>query len=121
MTSAFLDEAQTLVKLAAEYWKLLRSYERVVTTLPPDNKLLSVGRNAERRLTSLMHEASLTLASYEGQPYSPNLAATAINLDEFSAEDELIVVQMLEPTILQNGIVLNSGKMLLEKTERKED
>lgn len=109
------DLVGTISKLAIEYWKLLRSYDRTITTLPPDNRLLSVARNAERKLQSILQEAELSLIAYEGQEYSPNLAVTVINSDEFESSDVLRISQTVEPTVVQRGAVISIGKALVER------
>jgi hypothetical protein len=106
---------EALGKLAVEYWRLLRSYERVIATLPPDNRMMSVARNGERKLQSILESAEIAVISYEGQDYSPNLAVSLINLDEFGASDLLKISQMIEPTLMHAGEVISVGKAVAVK------
>lgn len=105
----------TLAKLAAEFWRLLKSYERTLATLPPDNKVASVLRNSERKLTTILEETKMKIVTYDGQTYSPNLAVTIINTDEFSPVEELIIGNTLEPTIVLDERVLFIGKAVLKR------
>jgi hypothetical protein len=59
--------------------------------------------------------AELELVNLEGQPYDPGVAATALNLADFAPDDTLIVAQMLEPIIMQQGRILKAGTVILAK------
>jgi hypothetical protein len=109
----------SLATLARDYWRLLRSYERLIaeSALNNHNRLKSNYRNAERRLSIVLDEYNLKIISYEGKKYTPNLAVTVVNADEFSDNDELIINQMLEPTVMHGEQVLNIGKAILSKEE----
>lgn len=113
MTDAHYRDS--IVKLSVEFWRLLRSYERVISALPPDNKLLSVARNAGRKLQSILESSNMIVVSYEGQEYSPNLAVSLINSDEFEATDSLKIAQMIEPTLMSSGEVVLIGKAIAVK------
>ena len=51
--------------------------------------------------------------------YDPGLPVTAVNLDEFEPDDQLIIQQILEPTILdsQNHIT-HIGSVILAKVNK---
>ncbi len=106
-----------LAKLAAEFWRLIKSYERTLTALPPDNKAASVLRNAERKLTTILEETGMKVVIYDGQTYSPNLAVAIINTDEFAPGEELIIGNTLEPTIVLDDRVLFVGKAVSKRKE----
>lgn len=55
-----------------------------------------------------------------GLPYDPGLPVTAVNLDEFEPDDQLIIQQILEPTILdsQNHIT-HIGSVILAKVNKR--
>ena len=60
--------------------------------------------------------AGLHVSDYSGQPYDPGIPATPINLEDFESTDDLVVVHMLEPVILdENGNVVKTGTILLGK------
>ncbi len=104
-----------LAKITAEFWRLLKSYDRTLSSLPPDNKASSILRNSERKLTSILEETGMKIVVYDGQIYSPNLAVTIINTDEFNSEEEVIIGNTLEPTIVLDSRVLVVGKAVLKK------
>lgn len=104
------NELQTVNKLIVEYWRIVRSFENIVLTQLPDPRFKGIIRQAERKLIEVLEELELDAVSYSGQTYSPNLAVTVINLDEFKDTDNLRIEQMLEPTIIHKGKVVMTGK-----------
>jgi hypothetical protein len=61
--------------------------------------------------------AGLTLVNVEGQPYEPGVAATALNSEDFGADDVLFVDQMIEPIIMGSEGLVRSGTVILRKVE----
>jgi len=106
--------------LAGDYWRLLRSYERLIAESSPENhnRLKSNYRNAERRLSSAINDHDIKIISYEGKDYTPNLAVTVVNGDEFDDNEELVINQMIEPIIMLGDRVLSMGKVILSKKGR---
>ena len=45
--------------------------------------------------------------------YDPGMAVTPLNIDEFDVQDQLFVLQTIEPIVMQDGIVRKSGTVLL--------
>lgn len=56
----------------------------------------------------------------EGQNFDTGMAATAINMDDFDSNDEIIVEQMLEPLIMQNGVIKKQALIKLAKRKQNE-
>ena len=50
-----------------------------------------------------------------GDPYDVGLPVTPVNLSDFGADEELVIDQVVEPTILQNSKVVQKGTVLLKK------
>ncbi len=105
------------VKLAVEFWKLIRAYERSLPLLPPDhqNRAQAQLRFSTNQLKSLLDEAKITLVTFEGKTFEPNLPVSAVNVDDFENSDNLIVAQSIEPAIVHDGKVLLMGRVVLAK------
>ena len=104
-----------LAKLTSEYWRLLRNYERLMANLPPNNRTMSTYRNSERKMNAILEDQGIKIISYEKQEYSPNLAVTILNGDEFENNEGLVISQMTEPTVMQGDRILIIGKAILSK------
>jgi hypothetical protein len=106
-----------LAELAVESWRFARDYRRIVAKLDANeqarfaNKL----RYYEQRLHACLEAGGLKLISLEGQPFEIGMAAQALNLDEFSPAERLIVAQMLEPVIMGTGGIIRMGKLMVRK------
>lgn len=105
----------TLSKVAIEYWRILRSYERNLASLANSNSAASTIKNSEKKMISILSENGLRIANFEGQDYSPNLPLTVVNTDDFDGNEGLIVAQMIEPTIVDDENVINMGKAILAR------
>ena len=108
-------------KLASDYWRLLRSYKKLIEESSPENynRLKSNFRYAELRLTSTLNEYNIKIISYEGKPYTPHLAVSVLNGDEFNDIDGLIINQMIEPTVMMDERIIKMGKAILSKKVSK--
>lgn len=107
----------TLSKLAIEYWRVVRSYERNLSNLPNSSSAAATIRNSEKKFSAILAETGLRIISCEGQEYSPNLPLTVVNGDEFTSNEHLLVSQMIEPTIMDGDKIISMGKAILTKKE----
>ena len=57
----------TLAQLAVEYWKLLRTVERVIEAVSPDarERFVSQARYSASRLDALLIEQNMSLQAFE--------------------------------------------------------
>jgi hypothetical protein len=118
-----MDTRDTAARLAVELWKILRAFDSALTYIPPDRqpRLAAQLRFTRGRLDSLLAEAGLTLRSFEGQAYSPSLPATAVNADEVDGAAALLVTQTIEPSIVADGQVLLTGKVIIGTIETNQE
>jgi hypothetical protein len=108
-----------LLSLAVESWRFTRAYLRLVSKLDAgdQNRFASQYRFFQKQLEDKLNTVGLRLVNIEGLPFDPGMAATAINISDFLAEDRLIVDQMLEPIIMGEAGVIKMGTVLLRKVE----
>ena len=106
------------IKIILESWRLKKSFERVVSLLDlkEQRKNLSKIKWFDNVLTEVLQDCKLKLINFEGEPFSSGIPASAVNLDDFEAEDELYVKQTIEPTIIdENACIIHSGSIIVEK------
>jgi hypothetical protein len=117
-----MSNQQLMAELAAEYWKLLRAFERAAT-LAPDaarDRLTAQARYSAGRLDSLIGKAGLRLASFDGMTFEINLPAVAVNAEDVAAFQALVVERTIEPTVLSDSTVILTGKVFLAPASDKE-
>lgn len=104
-------------KLAVEYWKLLRAFERALERLPAEDvaKTTAQARFARGRLEVILREGGLSLNVFDGKQYEANLPVTVMNVDEFGKNENLIVRSTIEPTVTEGMQILMMGKVILGK------
>ena len=112
-----MQERMGLARLAVDYWKLLRAFERLVADVSPEQaaKVEAQWRFSSSRLHAVLNEQGLVAASFDGQPYEPNLPVTAINTVEVAGQERLVIEQTIEPAIIDNTKVLLMGKVVLKR------
>jgi hypothetical protein len=107
-----------LAHLAVEYWKLLRSFEKARELAPPDAKvrLSAHARYAAGRLEALLSDAEMRLVSFDGISFEINLPAIAINGEDVSGLETVIVERTIEPAVLSGMNVILMGKVFLAQS-----
>lgn len=111
------SERDALVKLATEFWRLSRAFERSIIDLPSEKQTRASSqlRYSASRLPMLLSEAGLQIVSYDNEPFEPNLPVSIENADQLQAVDALVIERTLEPTILCDGQVLAVGKVSVKQ------
>lgn len=110
---------KALLELSVESWRFSRLFARLLSKLDAGegDRYASQYRYYLKRLEEALEGASLTLVNVEGQPYDPGVAASALNIGDFGAEDVLVVEQMIEPIIMGSEGLVRRGTVMLKKVE----
>ena len=111
--------SNSLMDIAVESWRFGRVFERLLTKLDAgeQSRYQSQYRWFQKRIEESMDSAGLMIVNIEGQVFDPGVAASAMNLDEFSTEDHLVIDQMIEPIIMGPKGLLRSGKVIVRRIE----
>ncbi|MBJ3786355.1 hypothetical protein [Devosia sediminis] len=114
MNEAIDDRTVDMAELAAEFWKLLRNYERVVEAAPENQKagLVAQARYGSRRLVTILERHGMHVETFDGVAFSTNLPVAAVNADDFAGGDP-VVEQTLEPAIILGTTVIKTGRVFL--------
>ena len=105
----------SLISIASELFRFQRVFEKAVGKLDADEqgKYLSQYSWFSKKVHKALADANLKILNLEGQIYDPGMAVTPLNLDDFHADDQLFIAQMIEPTIIQEDKVFRTGTVLL--------
>ena len=109
----------SLTTIAMEAWRFGKVFERVLMKLDAgeQNRYAGQLRWFIKKIEELMAEAELRIVNVEGHHFDPGIAATPLNIEDFDAEDSLVVDQMLEPIIMGKNGILKTGTITLRKVE----
>jgi hypothetical protein len=110
---------EALVNMATESWRFSRLVERLLTKLDAGEQSRYVNqlRWFIKKIEESLEQSGLTIVSIEGQIFDPGMAATPVNLEDFSSQDVLVVDQMLEPIIMGKNGIIKTGSITLRKVE----
>lgn len=108
-------DAETILgALAVDYWKLLRSFERLATEASAEKsaRLQAQLRFSSGRLSTHLEACGLQVVTFDGQAIAPELPVVAINADEFEGHSGVIVESTLEPAIVAGSRVVSIGRVI---------
>ena len=90
----------SLISIAFELFRFQKVFEKAISKLDIDerNKYVSQYAWFSKKVYKALDEANLKLLNIEGQLYDPGMAVTPLNIDDFDADDQLYVLQTIEPS-----------------------
>ena len=108
---------QSLIDVAVESWRFSRLFVRVVNKLDAGEtgRYQNQLRYFLKKVDENLEANGLKLVNVEGLPYETGMAASALNLEEFGPEDQLLVDQMVEPIIMGAEGLRKQGTVMLRK------
>ena len=108
-----------VISMAIESWRFARVFDRLLLKLDAgeQNRYKSQFRWFIKKVEEALEQADLKLVNVEGHPFDPGMAATPLNIEEFDANDALIVDQMIEPIIMGKEGLVKTGTFTLVKVE----
>lgn len=110
----------SLVSIASELFRFQRVFEKAVSKLEIDERSKYMSQYAwfSKKVYKALDEANLKLLNVEGQLYDPGMAVTPLNIDDFETDDQLYVLQTIEPIIMQDDRVYKTGTVILGRIEK---
>lgn len=108
---------RSLIDIAVESWRFSRLFSRVVNKLDAgeSGRYANQLRYFQKRLQESLEASGLRLVNVEGQRFDPGMAASALNIDDFGPDEDLLVDQMVEPIIMGPEGLRKSGTVMLRK------
>jgi hypothetical protein len=118
-SSSPLSAVDCLVTVCIEGWRFARVYTRAVSKLDASHqsKYLSPLNYFLKQIEDNLKLFGVSLVAFEGQPFDPGLPIKAINLSDFSNNDQLIIDVMLEPVVMGKSGLLRMGSALLKRVD----
>ena len=117
------QENDALIKsigdIASELFRFRRVLSKAVSKLDPEDQSKYASQFAwfTKRVDKAADNAGLRILDLSGQPYDPGMAVTALYIDDFDKNDNLFVMQMMEPVIMKDDRIQKMGTVILGKTE----
>ena len=104
-------------QLALDFWKLLRTSERMMAGLPEDKRTRVAAqlRFSASRFDGHLKSLGLSMPTFEGQQFGADLPAIAVNADDFQSAENLIVESAVEPALIWNGKVVQNARVMLRE------
>ena len=108
---------ESLLTIAMEAWRFGKVFERVLMKLDAGERTRYAGqlRWCIKKVEESLAQSDLRIVNIEGHPFDPGMAAKPVNIEDFNANDSLVVDQMLEPIIMGKEGLLKTGTVTLRK------
>ena len=108
---------ESLVDLAVEGWRFSRIFSRVISKLDAGeaSRYANQLRYFQKRIEANLERLNMKLVNVEGHLFDSGMAATALNIADFDADDRLIVSQMIEPIIMGSEGLKRQGTVMVGK------
>lgn len=108
---------ESLLMIAMEAWRFGKMFERVLMKLDAGERTRYAGqlRWFIKKVDESLAQNELRIVNIEGYPFDPGMAAKPLNIEDFNADDSLVVDQMLEPIIMGKEGLLRTGTVTLRK------
>lgn len=120
MESTSLDDTKKIIiDIAVDSWRFSRIFLRALGKLDAGeaNRYMSQFKYYLEKLEQNLASAGVKLVNLEGQQYDSGMAVKALNIEDFTASDTLVVEQMLEPVIMGSNGLLKEGTVMLQKVQ----
>lgn len=111
---------RSVIEIASELFRFRRVFEKAIrkADLEERNKYMSQYAWFSKKVDKALAELNLKLVNVEKQLYDPGMAVTPLNLDDFKPEEKLMVLQMIEPIIMQEDKLVKTGTVILGREEQ---
>ena len=108
---------QSVISLAVESWRFGKVFDRLLTKLDAgeQSRYKNQFRWFIKKVEEALEQADLRIVNVEGHLFDPGMAATPLNIEEFDANDTLMVDQMIEPIIMGKEGLIKTGSVTLRK------
>lgn len=108
------DADGIVAALAVDYWKLLKSFERLASEMPEERsaRLNAQARFSAGRLQTHLETYGLQLVTFEGQIIDPSMPIVAINADDLQDQQRVIVESTIEPAVVAGTKVISVGRVM---------
>ena len=111
-----------VARLCVEYWKLMRASLRAADQLPEKDgkRLIAQVKFSNLQLATISGQLGLNLVSFDGEPFSVGMPASADNGDDFSQDEDLVVTKTIEPAVVREMKVVHKGRVLVARRSDEE-
>lgn len=107
-----------VARLASDYWRMLRQFERALAYVPEDrrNRFAAQVKYQAQRLEIFNADNGYRVVSHDGVTFQEGLPVSIVNEDEISGDGPFVIQDTIEPTVLQDGKVLLMGRVILKES-----
>ena len=113
------QDQKVIVDLAIDSWRFARLFAKVLTKLDAGEagRYLSQYDYFKEKLNTNLAMGGLKLVDLAGQPYDAGMPVKILNMEDFTANDTLLIDQMIEPVVMGNDGLVREGTAMVGKVK----
>ena len=111
---------ESLISIASEVFRFQHVFQKALSKLELDERTKYSSQYAwfSKKVVKALDNAHLKLLNVEGQLYDPGMAVSPLNIDDFDTDDQLYVLQMIDPIIMRDDTICRTGTVILGRIEK---
>ncbi len=104
-----------VISVVVELYKFNGTFERMLSKLPEEEAIRYLNKYQwfSKKIVELANSIDVQIQDFTGMDFDPGLPVSVLNLEEFSADDELVISLMLEPVILKGKKLMKTGTAMV--------
>lgn len=115
----FSPEAEDLIELAIELWRMENKISRFSSSLSSDQK--ESLKTSITKLKRYLDKNDIEILDHTGQKYNPGQNLTIIDVEKDPKAPKTIIKETIKPTILLKGTVIRAGEVTIVSNESDEE
>lgn len=108
-----------ITDIASETFRFKKVFEKAVrkSDMAERNKYMSQFGWFQKKIDRALEDLDLKIVNLEKQEYDAGMAVTPLNIDDFEDDEQLYILQMVEPVIMRDEKVIKTGTVILGRIE----
>ena len=109
----------SVADIASETFRFKKVFEKAIrnTEITEKNKYISQFGWFQKKIDRALEGLDLKIVNLEKQEYDAGMAVTPLNIDDFEGDEQLYILQMVEPIIMRNEKIIKTGTVILGRIE----
>ena len=110
----------TLITFASELTKLDVLFHKLISKVDFEDQKKYLGQFSwfMKKAGELLTQSHISLVLPEqNSPFDTGLPVTALNIEDFSPTETLVIDRVIEPIVMKNNQVIKTGTVLLKRGE----
>lgn len=105
--------------IATEMFRFRRIFRKAIRNADfgEQQKYVSRFNWFQKKIDDALNDMDMRVINLEGQKYDPGMSVNPLNIEDYGSDEELIILQMLEPIVMCGDNLIKVGTVTLGRAE----